>query len=104
MAGLSVTTPHKFAVMEQLDWIEPTAREIGAVNTIVIAGDELRGFNTDAAALIKPLAQKLGDLRDDALRGHWRRRRGNCGPLGTGESRCDGDALCAEHRESERAR
>ena len=64
MAGLSVTTPHKFAVMEQLDWIEPTAREIGAVNTIVIAGDELRGFNTDAAALIKPLAQKLGDLRE----------------------------------------
>src|SRR4030095_117184 len=31
LRGLSVTAPHKFAVMEQLDWIEPAAREIGAI-------------------------------------------------------------------------
>jgi 3-dehydroquinate dehydratase/shikimate dehydrogenase len=63
VAGLSVTAPHKAAVMDQLDWIEPEGREMGVVNTIVIAGDELRGYNTDAAAFIKPLAQKFGDLR-----------------------------------------
>jgi shikimate dehydrogenase len=36
---------------------------MGVVNTIVIAGDELQGYNTDAAAFIKPLTQKFGDLR-----------------------------------------
>lgn len=63
VAGLSVTAPHKAAVMDHLDWIEPDAREMGVVNTIVIDGDELRGHNTDAAAFIKPLAQKVGELR-----------------------------------------
>ena len=64
LRGLSVTAPHKFAVMEQLDWIEPAAREIGAVNTIVVEGEALQGFNTDAPGFIKPLVQVFGDLRD----------------------------------------
>jgi len=62
--GLSVTAPHKFAVMEQLDWIDPVATEIGAVNTIVIAGDALHGYNTDATGFVKTLLQEFGDLRD----------------------------------------
>ena len=64
MRGLSVTAPHKFAVMDLLDGIEPVAQEIGAVNTIAVAGDALHGYNTDAPGLIKPLVQTLGDLRD----------------------------------------
>ncbi|HCX29845.1 MAG TPA: shikimate dehydrogenase [Blastocatellia bacterium] len=63
MRGLSVTAPHKFAVMDELDWIEPAARGIGAVNTIVVAGAKLHGYNTDARAFLKPLVQKLGSLR-----------------------------------------
>ncbi|HET6854703.1 MAG TPA: type I 3-dehydroquinate dehydratase, partial [Pyrinomonadaceae bacterium] len=35
LRGLSVTAPHKQAVMDCLDWIEPDAKEIGAVNTVV---------------------------------------------------------------------
>ena len=62
--GLSVTAPHKATMMEQLDWIEPAAWEIGAINTILIEGEELRGYNTDAPGFIKPLAQKFGHLRD----------------------------------------
>lgn len=62
--GLSVTAPHKATVMEQLDWVEPAAQEIGAVNTIVIEDDALHGFNTDAPGLIAPLVQKFGDLRE----------------------------------------
>lgn len=61
--GLSVTAPHKFAVVDQLDWIEPAAQEIGAVNTIVIEDDALRGYNTDAPGFITPLERKFGDLR-----------------------------------------
>ena len=59
LRGLSVTAPHKSAVMECLDHIEPTAREIGAVNTVVVEGDELHGYNTDAAASIRPLKRML---------------------------------------------
>lgn len=62
--GLSVTAPHKSTVMDQLDWTDAAAHEIGAVNTIVIERDKLHGHNTDAPGLIKPLVQKFGDLRE----------------------------------------
>jgi shikimate dehydrogenase len=44
--------------------VKPSAREIGAVNTIVIEGDELHGYNTDAPAFISPLQSKIKNLRD----------------------------------------
>ncbi|HYE14504.1 MAG TPA: shikimate dehydrogenase [Pyrinomonadaceae bacterium] len=59
LRGLSVTAPHKTAVLERLDWAEPRAREAGAVNTIVVEGEELRGYNTDAEAALAPLAGVL---------------------------------------------
>jgi shikimate dehydrogenase len=64
LRGLSVTAPHKSILMEQLDWIEPTAQEIGAINTLVVEDDVLRGYNTDAAALIAPLREKGVTLSD----------------------------------------
>lgn len=62
LRGLSVTAPHKSTVVECLDWIEPTAKEIGAINTIVVDGDKLCGYNTDAAGLIEPLLKFMGSL------------------------------------------
>src|SRR6185295_18682836 len=62
LRGLSVTAPHKASVMDQLDWIDPAAQEIGAVNTIVVRGDELAGYNTDTGGFIKPLAGRVSDL------------------------------------------
>ncbi|MEK6334692.1 MAG: shikimate dehydrogenase [Acidobacteriota bacterium] len=64
LRGLSVTSPHKSAVIERLDWIEPAAKEIGAVNTIVVKQNELHGYNTDAPGFISPLREKFGSLRD----------------------------------------
>ena len=61
--GLSVTSPHKSAVMDQLDRIDRPAQEIGAVNTIVATGDELHGYNTDAMGFIQPLLERCGDLK-----------------------------------------
>jgi 3-dehydroquinate dehydratase/shikimate dehydrogenase len=55
LRGFSVTAPHKSAVIEHLDWVEPLASEIGAVNTVVVEGTELRGYNTDARAALAPL-------------------------------------------------
>ena len=63
MRGLSVTAPHKSSVMDHLDWIDPVGAEIGAVNTIVVEGDELRGYNTDAEAFMAPLIKRFGDLK-----------------------------------------
>ncbi len=57
LRGVSVTIPHKLAVMPHLDWIDDTAKAIGAVNTIVVEGDELRGYNTDVIGAMKPLDQ-----------------------------------------------
>lgn len=64
LRGLSITAPHKEAVMGCLDWIEPDAKEIGAVNTVVVEKDRLLGYNTDAAGLIDPLHKHLGSLAD----------------------------------------
>ncbi len=58
LRGFSVTAPHKTAIMRHLDWAEPSAREIGAVNTVVVEGAELHGYNTDAAASLVPLLER----------------------------------------------
>jgi 3-dehydroquinate dehydratase/shikimate dehydrogenase len=63
LRGLSVTAPHKSVVMNQLDWIDPAAKEIGAVNTILIKEDGLYGYNTDAPGFISPLRRKFGSLK-----------------------------------------
>ncbi len=63
LRGLSVTIPHKLAIMPFLDWIDPTAQTIGAVNTVVVEGEELHGYNTDVIGAMKPL-EALMELRD----------------------------------------
>jgi 3-dehydroquinate dehydratase / shikimate dehydrogenase len=63
LRGLSVTAPHKSTVMSCLDRIDAAAKEIGAVNTIVVQGKELHGYNTDAPGFIAPLRQRFGSLR-----------------------------------------
>ena len=62
LRGLSVTIPHKLAIMPFLNWIDPTAQAIGAVNTVVVRGEELHGYNTDVIGAMKPL-EALLDLR-----------------------------------------
>jgi 3-dehydroquinate dehydratase/shikimate dehydrogenase len=63
MRGLSVTIPHKLGIIPHLDFIDPTAESIGAVNTVVVEGDELHGYNTDTAGAMKPL-DALVDVRN----------------------------------------
>jgi shikimate dehydrogenase len=47
MRGANCTIPHKIEVMKLLDVIAPSARIIGAVNTIINDGGKLTGENTD---------------------------------------------------------
>src|SRR2546422_1060040 len=53
--GVSVTIPHNIAVIRYLDEIATTARNIGAVNTIVTDRATLTGYNTDASGALAAL-------------------------------------------------
>ena len=53
--GLNVTVPHKQAVMESLVDIDPLAKAIGAVNTLVRTDKGYKGYNTDILGLEREL-------------------------------------------------
>jgi len=53
--GASVTIPFKESIMAHIDWIDPLARAVGAVNTIVNEDGVLKGHNTDCQAAVAPL-------------------------------------------------
>ena len=57
--GINVTIPYKQAVIPYLDEIDETAREIGAVNTVVNRNGKLYGFNTDLDGLTR-LIRRIG--------------------------------------------
>ena len=58
--GCNVTMPHKQAIMPLLDAVDPLARRIGAVNTVVRESDGwLVGYNTDAGGFLEPLRPLL---------------------------------------------
>jgi shikimate dehydrogenase len=56
--GANVTVPHKEAVMSLVDHLDPLAKRIGAVNTLVVRDDgSLEGRNTDAYGFFENLRQ-----------------------------------------------
>ncbi len=56
--GLNVTIPHKVAVIQFLDELDPLADKIGAVNTIMNDNGVLRGYNTDATGFLQALRER----------------------------------------------
>lgn len=61
--GLSVTAPLKEAVIPFLDEIDPTARNQGAVNTLVFKDGKIFGYNTDGTAAL----DVLGDVSNKTI-------------------------------------
>jgi len=57
--GVSVTIPHKQKVIPFLDEIDHVAGRIGAVNTLVVEGDRIRGVNTDWLGANQALAEAV---------------------------------------------
>lgn len=57
--GINVTIPYKADVISYLDYIDPTAEKIGAVNTIINREGKLYGYNTDFGGM-KALIEKCG--------------------------------------------
>lgn len=61
--GLTCTIPHKVALLPYLDEIDPVARKIGAVNTVVNETGILKGYNTDWLGAVTPL-EKITRLKN----------------------------------------
>jgi len=60
--GCNLTIPHKQASLSVVDKVEPLARRIGAVNTIIIAPDgSLEARNTDAYGFRENLREAVPD-------------------------------------------
>lgn len=61
--GFNVTMPHKETILPLLDALAPSAREMGAVNTVVVRKGRAIGHNTDGDGLVR----SLGALPEKAV-------------------------------------
>jgi 3-dehydroquinate dehydratase/shikimate dehydrogenase len=59
LAGLSVTIPHKEAVLKQCREVDDLVRSIGAANTLSFGPQGITASNTDATAAVESLAAAL---------------------------------------------
>ncbi len=55
LSGINITVPFKENAYEACDKLDEYAKNIGAVNTIVLKNEKLHGFNTDAPGFIASL-------------------------------------------------
>jgi 3-dehydroquinate dehydratase/shikimate dehydrogenase len=62
--GLSVTIPHKEAVLAKLTEADELVRGIGACNTVIFDAQKRLGYNTDCQAAMESLEDALGGAAD----------------------------------------
>jgi shikimate dehydrogenase len=66
--GFNVTIPHKVAIIPYLDELDETAKEIGAVNTVVNRDGRLIGYNTDGVGYLRSLQEETAfSLQDKTV-------------------------------------
>lgn len=66
IGGLSITIPHKQAVIPMVDRLTKRAERVGAVNTLWWDNDVLMGDNTDVAGVVHPVRSR-GKIPASAL-------------------------------------
>ena len=65
--GCNLTLPHKQAALAIVDRVDPLARRIGAMNTVVVAADgNLEGSNTDVFGFRENLRERAPDWKASA--------------------------------------
>ena len=65
--GVNLTIPHKTAALELLADVDPRAKQLGAVNTILVeeSTKRLQGFNTDGEGFVRAVRAEFGiDVSD----------------------------------------
>ena len=65
--GINVTIPYKELSIKYLDQVDPAAKEIGAVNTIINRNGILKGYNTDYLGFDYSLKYFDIDLKDKEI-------------------------------------
>ena len=66
LAGCNLTIPHKVEAMAYMDWVDPLAQRMGAINTIVVQADgSLHGFNNDGFGFLQSLRDAQPNWRAD---------------------------------------
>lgn len=63
IAGFNVTIPHKTAIIPLLDEVDPLAKAIGAVNTVVNNHGKFIGYNTDGIGYVRGLQEIVPQLK-----------------------------------------
>jgi len=66
LSGLSVTIPHKEAVLKQCRTQDPLVQSIGAANTLSFGREGIDAYNTDATAAVESLRAALTDAERPA--------------------------------------
>ncbi len=62
VTGFNVTFPYKQKIIPLLDDLDPSAKHIGAVNTVLNKEGRLIGYNTDGIGYLRSLEQSFPDL------------------------------------------
>ena len=62
--AVNITAPYKKAVISYLDYIDPIAKSVGAVNTVVNRQGKLFGYNTDIGGLTALITKNGIELKD----------------------------------------
>lgn len=65
--GFNVTIPYKKEVIKHLDELDPSAAEIGAVNTVKVRNRRLIGYNTDFLGLKYMLESEGIEVKDKSV-------------------------------------
>jgi len=63
--GINLTLPHKTTGLPLMDDVNDAARKSGAINTVLVEGEKLLGFNTDGPGFLHAIRSEFSvDLRD----------------------------------------
>lgn len=65
--GINVTIPYKTKVIDYLDYIDPLAKKLNAVNTVVNIDNKLYGYNTDITGFEYALDYNKVDIEDTSV-------------------------------------
>ena len=65
--GLSVTIPHKVAIIEHLDEVAEVDAQIGSINTVVNEAGSLRGFGSDGPGARQALVEAGVELAGEPV-------------------------------------
>jgi shikimate dehydrogenase len=63
--GWNITVPHKLESLHLVDVLDPTAKRLGAINTVRNRAGTLEGFNTDGPGLVAAVEEAFGKQIND---------------------------------------